>query len=332
MVRQINPGLARLWISESARQFGAQGKILNNLTPAELRLLEYLEAGISNNQIPHLPKMASADPKTTSDLLQRLNGTLSKTSSFLPQFSETEVERRFSEIMRLYLLGVEDPAELLKARSNLKIYISCLNRTGLTIAKAMSASAIQGIFTSDHSRVQESDTLEMGYSLHRLGQQRIAAIRADEPSLKVRLHSRASTTFDLCDLAVLISTDVVQPASYQMWMARDVPHISICFTELGVEISPIVIPGATACLACVELHRMSVNANWVSIATQLSNLERDLADTAMMLFASGIAMNKSLNYLDKYLSSTVSETTRMSRTGILETLTLDSTNCGCRTE
>lgn len=332
MVRQINPGLARLWISDSARQFGVHGEVLTNLKASELRLLEYLEAGISNSQVQHLGQMASADADTTQDLLQRLNGVLSKTSSFLPQLQETEIERRFAEIMRLYLLDVEDPAATLRARAKLKIFISDLNRTGLTIAKALSASAIKGVFTSDHSRVSESDTLDMGYPKDSLGHQRVGSIKINEPNLEIRLHSRASTAFDQCDLAILISNDVVQPGSYQTWMSRDVPHISICYTESGVEISPIVIPGVTACLACVEIHRISLNANWVSIATQLSNLERDLADSAMMLFASGMVMNKALNYLDKYQADLASETTRMTRSGEIETLTLDSTNCGCRIE
>lgn len=306
--------------------------MLTNLKNSDFRLLEYLEAGISNSQVQHLPQMASADSHETKDLIQRLDGVLSKTSSFLPQLPETEIERRFSEIMRLYLLDVEDPAEALRARAKLKIFISSLNRTGLTIAKAMSASAITGVFTADHSKVSESDTLDMGYPRDSLGRQRVGSIKVNEPNLEIRLHSRASTAFDLCDLAVLISNDVVEPESYQTWMSRDVPHISICYTEAGVEISPIVIPGLTACLACVELHRISSNANWVSIATQLSNLDRDLADSAMMLFASGVVMNKVLNYLDKHPQSVDSETTRMTRSGAIETLTLDSTNCGCRTE
>lgn len=330
MVRQINPGLARLWISESSRQYGVREKPLANLTAAEVRLLEYLEAGISNSQLEHLPKMANAEQETANDLLKRVNRFLSKTGSFMPQFSETEIERRFSEIMRLYLLGVEDPTEALRARAKLKIFVSLLDRTGLTIIKAMSASAIKGVFTSDHSKVKDSDTLDLGYSPADLGKQRFASIKAQDSSLRVRLHSRMSTSFDACDLAVLISTDVVQPANYQIWMARDVPHISICYTEAGVEISPIVIPGVTACLACFELHRISTQANWVKIATQLSRLERDLADTALMLFATGIAMNTALNYLDKFSTGLEPVTTRMTRAGILETLTLGSTNCGCR--
>ena len=120
VVRQINPGLARLWIDDTTRQYGANSEaVLTNLSNAQWRALDFLEAGVSDNQLSLLPKMASADAETTNELIERLGPLLSRTSSFMPTFTEHEVSKRFSEIMRLYLLGLDDPAETLRAR-NLK--------------------------------------------------------------------------------------------------------------------------------------------------------------------------------------------------------------------
>lgn len=332
MVRQINPGLARLWIADTTRQYGANGQaLLTNLSNAQLRALDYLETGISDNQLSLLPKMASADAGTTNELLERLGPLLAKTSSFMPTFTEQEVARRFSEIMRLYLLGYDDPAETLRVRKSLRVFVSRLDRTGLTLLRALNASAISNVFTNDHSQVLPADTLELGYPRALQGTQRVKAAKSDAAGLSIQLHSRMSTTFDQADLAILVSHDIIEPTDYQPWLSRDVPHLAICFDEAGVQISHIVIPGVTPCLGCIELHRLNNDSNWVKIATQLSNLDRNLADSALMLFACGIALSKSLNFLDGLKNQESLALTRLERSGEVVTSQANWSECGCRT-
>jgi len=331
VVRQINPGLARLWIADTARQYGANKQLLlTNLSNEQLRALDYLETGISDNQLSLLPKMASADAGTTDDLLMRLGPLLAKTTSFMPAFTEEEIARRFSEIMRLYLLGLNDPAETLRSRKKLRVFLSRLDRTGLTLLRALSASAIGNIFTNDHSQVLPADTLELGYPTTLEGTQRVKAAKSGEAPLDIQLHSRMSKAFDRADFAVLVSNDITKPADYQPWLSRDVPHLAICFDETGVQISHIVIPGITPCLGCLELHRINSDANWVKIATQLSSLERNLADSALMLFACGIAISKSLNFLDGLKNQGSLELTRLERSGEVVTSQANWSECGCR--
>ena len=331
MVRQINPGLARLWIDDTTRQYGANSEaVLTNLSNAQWRALDFLENGVSDNQLSLLPKMASADSETTTELIERLGPLLSRTSSFMPTFTEHEVSKRFSEIMRLYLLGLDDPAEALRARNSLRVFLSKLDRTGLTLLRALNASAVTNVFTNDHSKVLPKDTVEMGYPQSLLGAQRVRAAKSDADGLSIQLHSRVSTAFDQADLAILVCHDIIQPADYQPWLSRDVPHLAICFDESGVEISHIVIPGVTPCLGCVELHRINNVPNWIKIATQLTNLDRDLADSALMLFSTGIALSKSLNFLDGLENQEPLDMIRLERSGDVVTSQANWSECGCR--
>ncbi len=71
------------------------------------------------------------------------------------------------------------------------------------------------------------------------------------------------------DIAVLVSSFVVSPMDSQPWLANDIPHIPIVFTESGALIGPLVRPGTTACLGCVELCRVDVDAAWSAIAPQV---------------------------------------------------------------
>jgi len=331
VVRQINPGLARLWIDDTTRQYGANSEaVITNLSNAQFRALDFLETGISDNQLSLLPKMASADPDTTNELIERLGPLLSKTSSFMPNFTEQEISRRFSEIMRLYLLGLDDPAETLRARQSLRVFLSKLDRTGLTLLKALNASAVTKVFTNDHSKVLPGDTLEMGYPQSSLGTQRARAAKSLADDLSIQLHSRVSTAFDQTDLAILVCHDIIQPAEYQDRLSREVPHLAICFDESGVQISHIVIPGVTPCLGCIELHRINNESNWIKIATQLTSLDRDLADSALMLFSGGIALSKSLNFLDGLKIQEPLEMVRLERSGEVVTSKANWSECGCR--
>lgn len=71
------------------------------------------------------------------------------------------------------------------------------------------------------------------------------------------------------DVAVLVSNFVVSPIDSQPWLAHDVPHVPVVFTESGAVIGPLVRPGESACLSCVELHRLDKDAAWGAIAPQV---------------------------------------------------------------
>ena len=333
MVRQLNPSLARLWLSNTTRQYGSDAKlVLDSLTEPELRVLEYLEQGIPDNQLAQLPKMASATEISTQSLLDRLAPLMSKTSSFLPLLDADGVQREFSEIMRLYLLEHKDPASALRKRLASKLYVSELNRTGLVLARGFAASGIGSIFTADQNSVSPSDTLELGYPPSELGVQRARAAKRMISPTNIELHSRVTQSYDRSEVAILIASDVIDPRLYAPWMSRDVPHIAIVFSELGVTVSHLVLPGITPCLACLELHRLQSDSSWATTAPQLAQLERDLADSSLVLFSASMALSLSLNLIDGVATQEKPLASRLLRTSELQQLELKSSNCGCRSE
>lgn len=331
MVRQINPSLARLWLDENTRQYGSDSRlVLESLTEPELRVMEYLERGTPDNQLGQLSKLAKASEEQTRSLLERLAPLISQTSSFLPLLDSDGVQREFSEIMRLYLLEHKDPAAALRKRLASKLYISELNRTGVVIAKGFAASGLGCIFTADQSAVSPRDTLELGYSPSELGSQRAKAAKRMISPTNIELHSRITKSYDRAEAAILIGNDVIEPRLYAPWMARDVPHLSIVYSELGATVSHLVLPGITPCLACLELHRLQTVSNWATTAPQLAQLDRDLADSALVLFAASIAVSLSLNLIDGIALEQKPMASRLLRTAELQQLEIQAINCGCR--
>ena len=324
MVTQINPALARLWIAENARQYGyKQALSVTGLTEPQQRLLDYFELGLTSSQQAGLSQLAKASPEQTAELENRLQSVLWKSPTGI---SSDDVETRFAEIARILMQG-QDPQQIKQLRRSKVVFIESLDATGLTIAKALALAGIGKQLSMDQVRVGKQDISQLGYLSAQLGLPRVRAAQALVET-DLQMHSRISGTFDSVNLAVLITNDIVNPASYQIWQSRDVAHISIVFDEEGVEVSPLIEPGKTSCLACYEKYRLETEPNWPVIAPQLLSLERNLADSALLLFASGVAVNQVLNYLDQ--GQAESQAMRLTRAGQLTSYLPPAISCGCR--
>ncbi len=76
---------------------------------------------------------------------------------------------------------------------------------------------------------------------------------------------------DQLDLAVLCTQDVVAPDQGQAWQRSGVRHLPVVVREGEVVIGPLVRPGRSACLHCLDLHRGDLDGAWPRILTQLSS-------------------------------------------------------------
>jgi hypothetical protein len=333
MVRQINPSLARIWRAENIRQYGYSKPALIKIdSEAEHRLVDILEQGVTNVQYQNLSKLAKIPAPELNGILTRLSPLIRQTSSFLPELDQQDVEIRFAEILRLFLADFDDPAEVMKKRGLAKVFISSLNRTGLLAAKALYTAGVGVVITFDGTRVKHGDTNELGYSPVALGITRHEAAKQllGKQRNELQLHTRLTNGLDQISAALIISSDVVEPSDYQVWMTRDVPHIAICFTEAGASISQLVTPGVDPCLACSEIQKMQDDPNWLSTVTQLAQLDRDLADSVSMLAAVSVAVRRILHEIDRPGNQIGNPVNFDLGTGEAQLLELPATNCGCR--
>jgi bacteriocin biosynthesis cyclodehydratase domain-containing protein len=126
----------------------------------------------------------------------------------------------------------------------------------------------------------------------------------------VRVSVRAST--EPCDLGLAVGHYVLDPDSYGFWLRRDLPHLPIIFGDETVAIGPLVEPGVTACLYCLEHHRRDADASWSAIASQLwgrvSASETPLVSREVAAIASRIIMTR---LADKRVGVTVAAATSL---------------------
>ena len=90
-----------------------------------------------------------------------------------------------------------------------------------------------------------------------------------------------STVEDDTQLGIVVGHYVLDPESYGFWLRRDLPHLPIVFGDDSVMIGPLVEPGSTPCLYCLEHYRRDADPSWSAIASQLWG-RRASSETALV--------------------------------------------------
>jgi bacteriocin biosynthesis cyclodehydratase domain-containing protein len=108
--------------------------------------------------------------------------------------------------------------------------------------------------------------------------ERIAAILA---LADVAVTVSSSVSDEPTDLGIVVGHYVLDPESYGFWLRRDTPHLPVVFGDESVLIGPMVEPGYTPCLYCLEHYRRDEDASWSAIASQLWG-RRASSETALV--------------------------------------------------
>lgn len=68
---------------------------------------------------------------------------------------------------------------------------------------------------------------------------------------------------------VLLADYLVHPHWADWLLRRSVTHCPVVFSDQTVTVGPIVTPGTTPCLVCVESHRRDASPQWLEVSSQL---------------------------------------------------------------
>ena len=79
----------------------------------------------------------------------------------------------------------------------------------------------------------------------------------------------AGPAADGADVVVVVSAHVTSPVDAAALMRDDILHLPVVFTGRGATVGPLVQPGRTACLMCVEAERTDADPAWPTLAAQL---------------------------------------------------------------
>jgi bacteriocin biosynthesis cyclodehydratase domain-containing protein len=172
------------------------------------------------------------------------------------------------------------------------------SRVGVPLAAVLAASGIGRISVRDPGVASAGDAIVGGLSAADEGRPRALAA-ADA----IRRASPLTDLRPLCgeaaDLVVLTrpwaASDPVAAAALD---AREPHLVATVRGEVGV-VGPLVVPGATSCLRCGDLHRRDADPRWPRLAAQLTAAEPPPAGaTLTCLVTVATAALQVLAYLD----------------------------------
>jgi hypothetical protein len=157
-----------------------------------------------------------------------------------------------------------------RARRGAAVVVAGATRVGVPLAAVLAASGVGRVSVRDTGPVTAGDVVVGGLDAADEGRPRALAA-ADA----VR---RASPLADLRPLPAGTSGDLV--VLTDPWAASDplaadlqrrgVPHLVATVRGQTGVVGPLVVPGASSCLRCAELHRRDADPRWPALAAQLT--------------------------------------------------------------
>jgi bacteriocin biosynthesis cyclodehydratase domain-containing protein len=241
---RLEAGRRVLWRGPGELQFGSDPRTavrLTGLSAAEESVLSRLGDGATTTELRTRARAAGADGARIEQLVADLDASGALVTRSMPP----------------------DP------RATAVVAVMGLGRTGLALVRDLAAARIGTVILRDDGPVDRADVGRGGYHPRDIGQARTsAAARAcHDTELRVRTTAPEGTQ---PDIVVLVEQDVADPVGARTLMAADLVHLSVVVREKDVVVGPMVRPGASACLRCLDLHRCQLDDRWPMVATQLA--------------------------------------------------------------
>ena len=195
-------------------------------------------------------------------------------------------------------------ARLIARRRAAFVRVYGAGRVGACIATFLAASGVAWVSCKDAAVAGPADVTPAGLEAGDVGTERAAgvarAIRRAAPE--------ARTTDDptrLPDLAVFAGR--ADPVDAAELMRDRVPHLAVLADEAIGVVGPLVQPGRSACLRCVDLRKAERDRGWPVVLAQAGGaLPRDVSphacDTALAAATAALAVTQSLAFIDRAVS------------------------------
>ena len=308
VLHRINKAQPAVWKDPSTLQIGLGPSAIElaDLTPEQEKIIDALYSGLVEGQQEVIDSHSNAEPGETQNLIDRLQGVLEKPLPGRTPFGDWQ-QLAFSELARASIDYQVNGEMVLAERWQRNIHIDQLDKAGLLFTKALLASGVGSVITHDDGIVVQADLGELGYPKEFLGKKRFESLQLEISKLSlpvtkkqrlIALNYKRDKTLKVA-FALVVGHLALRPTTYSRWLNRDVSHLAVTFNLDSVEVSPVVIPGLTPCLNCLQEFKVDEENSWPVMASQLVDLPRVRDDSAALLTAIGLATRSVLRQLDE---------------------------------
>jgi hypothetical protein len=274
---------------------------LDNLSNPQEQLLQLLYRGVADASIDDVARDVGASKSETAALVARVAPALIQVEeSALKRTSEQRppdpfIAQAFAEIIRASFSTDRDGALVLANRASKRVFINELNRVGLLLLQALATAGIGEICTEDRTRVTTSDVGALGYSQADIGRTRVEAATA----LLARSQQPAKLSLArTSDFVVMIANHLVSSEATPAVGQKQIPRLMVELSFDQSRISPVLIAGVTSCLDCRITSELEADEGWAAMMTQLKFRTERLDDSQTALLCAGLALERTLSWVD----------------------------------
>ncbi len=236
---QIKPGLRRVWRDDRTVQLGLSadaGVVVTGLEPGEAGLLDRLDGTRLASELTSWAQTHGVPAGRVTELLDLLE----RAGVLTGPPTDRAYLRRLREHDRLRLVPDAQAWSVVYPGSGdgFRLLAERTRHSVLLVGRGRLARAVRG-------------------TLRRTG-------------VQVRYADRLAHPVPAGALVVLLGEDAVSSSAGALLVNEGRPHLAVVAGADRASVGPLVLPGRSACLRCLELHRTDRDPAWPAVAAQLA--------------------------------------------------------------
>lgn len=304
----LKPALRRVWRDPTTLQLGldpARAVLLRGVDGPVTVALGLLDGSRERHEVVDEAERGGTGRRETEALLDLLAGAGALHDAGTDPLLGLDEQARASlepDLASLSLLhpAAEGATAALKWRRAASVRVVGAGRVGAQVALLLGAAGVGRVAVDDPEDTGGADLAPGGLRPRDLGRARADAVQD-------RLPPHARMTSDQPPaLVVLAPTGAGRPDAAELVRAGT-PHLLVAVRETTAVVGPLVLPGLTCCLGCLDHHRAERDPAWPVVAAQLDRRGRagpggragtDACDVALAGLAAALAALQALAWLD----------------------------------
>lgn len=320
----LHPALSRTWRDESTLQVGATPRlalVVGGLSRPERAVVEAMtgeadlaalrelavEVGLGRSAADHLTELLlAAGAVIDGDRPGAAPGAAPGTElGDEPGDERRQPDRSSAALLARAPIGGDD---VLAARSRQRVDVHGAGRVGAQIARLLAAAGVGTVAVLDGRPVRPADISPGGHPPDSVGAPRRRSLAAllpadagEEPG------GRRPAAPSLAVLAPSGGTGRDEAAEL---VRQGIPHLLAQVVEVTGVVGPLVLPGRSSCLRCLDLHRTARDPHWPLVVDQALRRPppEPACDTALAAAVAGLAATQVLACLDGFAPAAVDGT------------------------
>ncbi len=309
----LKTALRRLWRDHTTLQFGVRPEralLLRGVGERAARLIAAIDGTRDHDALRATATELGLHPGFADRLLAllleaRVVDDAAVSPAALARLSLAERDRLASDLSSIALLSPQADGGLatLELRRQARVVVVGAGRVGATAAGLLAAAGVGHVVIEDDGCCAASDCAPGGVSIGSVGASRVDAGRAVIQRASASTQVRPLAPEERPTLVVLAPrSGTIEPGVGDQLLRDGTPHLLVGVRETTAAVGPLVVPGESACLRCLDLRRTDRDPAWPLIAAQLAaeppRAPAPACDVALASLAASVAALQALAWVD----------------------------------